>query len=154
MWIITWLLQVLLAEANLSSNQYSKVKGGDGQQVCSVNDPSAAIYGVRRPVNCLLEHCVPTKSCLSANYYADTGKCELFHYIPTDFFRIADGCVHYRVINNIIMETELIRRSNFVMTLTGQLKETLVHKEPLLILNQFNRILLSRICRRQLMQWK
>ena len=103
MWIITWLLQVLLAEGNLLINQYSRVKGGDGQPLCYVNNPSATIYGVRRRLSCLLEHCVPTETCLSANYYADTGKCELFHYPPTDFFRIADGCVNYKVLNSSVM---------------------------------------------------
>jgi len=99
--IITWLLQVLLADGSLSTNHYLRVTGGEGQPVCSVNVPSATIYGVRRRLSCLVEHCVPTEACLSANYYADIGKCELFHYHPTDFFRIAEGCVHYKVIINI-----------------------------------------------------
>ena len=98
MWIIAGLTQVTLAEGSLSANHFSRVTDGDDQPVCSVNDPSAIIFGVRRPLSCLVEHCVPTKSCLSANYYADTGKCELFHYPPTDFFRIAEGCVRYKVL--------------------------------------------------------
>src|SRR6218665_989470 len=97
-WIITGLMQVLLAEGNPSTIQYSRVTGGDGQPLCSVNDPSAIIHGVRRPVSCLLKHCVPTEACLSANYYTDTGKCELFHYPPTDFFRIDKECLNYQVL--------------------------------------------------------
>jgi len=100
MWIITGLLHVLLVyvDGNISTKQYSRVTSGDGQPVCSVSEPSDIIYGVRRPVSCLVEHCVPTETCLSANYYADTGKCELFHYPPTDFFRIVEGCMYYKVL--------------------------------------------------------
>jgi len=96
-WIIAVYLKGFLVEGNHSTMQYSLVTGGDGQAVCSVNDPSAIIFGVLNPVSCLLEHCVPTESCLSANYYTDTGKCELFHYPPTDFFRIDEECAHYMV---------------------------------------------------------
>src|SRR6218665_3110772 len=69
----SWLLQVLLAEGNLSTNQYSRSADGEGQTLCSVDLPSAVIYGVPRPVSCLLKHCVPTKACISANYYTDSG---------------------------------------------------------------------------------
>jgi len=102
-WII---MPVVLADGILSANQFSRVIGGDGHPVCSVNEPSATIYDVRRPVSCLLEHCVPTKACFSANYYTITGKCELFHYPPTDFFRITGDCKHYKVIRiRIISES-------------------------------------------------
>ena len=96
-WIIAGLLKVVLADASLSISQYVRVTDGDGYPVCSVNEPSVVIYGVRRRLSCPVEHCVPTETCLSANYYADTGKCELFHYPSTDLFRIAGDCVHYRV---------------------------------------------------------
>src|SRR6218665_3395290 len=96
-WIIAGLMKVVLADGSLSISQYFRATDDEGYPVCSVNEPSVVIYGVRRRVSCLLEHCVPTEACLSANYYPDTGKCELFHYPPTDFFRIAGDCVHYKV---------------------------------------------------------
>src|SRR6218665_1993217 len=96
-WIITWFLKVFLVEGNLSINRYSQATDNKGLPLCSVNDPSATIYDVRRRLSCLLEHCVPTESCLSASYYADTGKCELFHYPPIDFFKVAQGCTSYKV---------------------------------------------------------
>jgi len=100
LWIIAGFLKAFLVDGNSLIKQYlySRVANGEGQPLCSVNDPSATIYGVLRPLSCLLEHCVPTESCVSANYYTDTGKCELFHYHPTDFFRIAGDCVHYKVL--------------------------------------------------------
>src|SRR5688572_11096552 len=72
MWIIAGLLKVFLVEGNVSTNLYFQVTDGEGQPVCSVNAPSVVIYGVRRRVSCLLEHCVPTKACLSANYTTQT----------------------------------------------------------------------------------
>src|SRR6218665_1764896 len=97
--IIVGLLKAFLVDGNpsIKHHLYSRVANGDGQPVCSVNVPSTNIYGVRSISSCLLEHCVPTDACLSANYYADTVKCELFHYPPTDFFRIAEECTHFTV---------------------------------------------------------
>src|SRR6218665_3013822 len=97
-WIIAGLLKVVLANGNFSISQYFRATDGEGYQVCSTSQPSVVIYGIRRRVSCLLEHCVPTESCLSANYYTDTGKCELFHYPATDLFRSVDDCVHYQVM--------------------------------------------------------
>src|SRR6218665_519926 len=98
-WIIAGFLEAFLVDGNSLIKQYlySRIANGEGQPLCSVNDPSATIYGVRRRLSCLVEHCVPTEACLSANYYADTRKCELFHYPPTDFFRIAEECAHFTV---------------------------------------------------------
>ena len=99
MWIIAGFLKVFLVDGNSLIKQYlySRIANGEGQPLCSVNDPSATIYGVRHRLSCLVEHSVPTEACLSANYYADTRKCELFHYPPTDFFRIAEECAHFTV---------------------------------------------------------
>ena len=99
LWIIVGFLKPFLVDGNpsIKHHLYSRVANAKGQPLCSVNVPSATIYGVRSISSCLLEHCVPTDACLSANYYADTEKCELFHYTATDFFIIAKGCVHFKV---------------------------------------------------------
>src|SRR6218665_3897119 len=97
-WIIAGLLKVLLADRSLSISQYVQATDGQGNPVCSTSKPSVVIYGVRRRVSCLLEHCVPTEACLSTNYYTVTGKCELFHYPPIDCLRPVDDCVHYQVM--------------------------------------------------------
>src|SRR6218665_3413399 len=97
--IIIVLLKTFLVDGNHSGKHhlYSRVENGKGQPLCSVNVPYNTIYGVRSISSCLLEHCVPSDACLSANYYADSGKCELFHYTTTDFFIIVEGCVHFKV---------------------------------------------------------
>ena|SRR6218665_4134394 len=105
--IIVGLLKAFLVDGNPSIKQhlYSQATDDKDQPLCSVNDPSATIYDVQRRLSCLVEHCVPTEACLSANYYADTGKCELFHYPPTDFFRIAEKCTHFTVRLEKIMRS-------------------------------------------------
>jgi len=97
-WVIAGLFKVALADGSLAISQYYRTTDSDGNPVCSINDPSAIIYGVRHRVSCLLEHCVPNENCLSANYHTDTGKCELFHYPATDLFRSADNCVYFQVM--------------------------------------------------------
>src|SRR6218665_3682389 len=66
-WIIAGLLKIALADGSLSISQFIRATDGECHPVCSVNEPSAITYDVRRRVSCLLEHCVPTETCPSAN---------------------------------------------------------------------------------------
>src|SRR6218665_1198362 len=96
--VIAGLLKVVLADRSLSISQYVQATDDQGNPVCSASKSSVVIYGVRRRVSCLLEHCVPIETCFSTNYYTVTGKCELYHYPSADCLRSVDDCVHYQVM--------------------------------------------------------